>query len=107
MLGKVSIAYFLLNLPDTIQLKNGSQLINQYDATRGLLLRESVTLHDPMSVPLTKVCTYSYDADVMSLEKELYMDNCEYTLQQRGSETVIWSSRFNNNEGYTLEAGIS
>jgi RHS repeat-associated protein len=83
-----------------------NQLINQYDATGGLLLRESITLHSPMSVPLTNVCTYSYDADVMSLEKELYMDNCEYTLQQRGSETVIWSSRFNNNEGYALEAGM-
>jgi hypothetical protein len=89
-------------LPDTIQFKNGNQLINQYDATGGLLLRESVTLHSPMSVPLTNVCTYSYDADVMSLEKELYIDNCEYTLQQRGSETIIWNSRFNNNEAFLL-----
>jgi len=102
----VAIRYNLLNLPDTIQFKNGNQLINQYDAAGCLLQRESVALHSPMSVPLTNVCTYNYDADVMSLEKELYMDNCEYTLQKRGLETIIRSSRYNNNEGYTLESGM-
>ncbi len=57
----ISIRYNLLNLPDTIQFKNGNQIINRYAAEGSKLRSDYFTLVTPVVVPLGNVCKWNYE----------------------------------------------
>jgi RHS repeat-associated protein len=98
----VTIRYNLLNLPDTIQFKNGRQIINRYDATGQKLSTMYVTPIYPLSAPLTAGATISTDNGSFRRYGTLYNANVEYTLAYNGNRTI---ARIHNAEGYTDTSG--
>ena len=99
----VTIRYNLLNLPDTIQFKNGRQIINRYDATGQKLSTMYVTPIYPLSAPLTAGATISTDNSSFRRYGTLYNANVEYTLAYNGNRTI---ARIHNAEGYALPSNI-
>jgi len=99
----VTIRYNLLNLPDTIQFKNGRQIINRYDATGQKLSTMYVTPIYPLSAPLTAGATISTDNSSFRRYGTLYNANVEYTLAYNGNRTL---ARIHNAEGYALPSNI-
>ena len=99
----VTIRYNLLNLPDTIQFKNGRQIINRYDATGQKLSTMYVTPIYPLSAPLTAGATISTDNSSFRRYGTLYNANMEYTLAYNGNRTLV---RIHNAEGYALPSNV-
>jgi len=99
----VTIRYNLLNLPDTIQFKNGRQIINRYDATGQKLSTMYVTPIYPLSAPLTAGATIGTDNSSFRRYGTLYNANVEYTLAYNGNRTL---ARIHNTEGYALPSNV-
>ncbi len=80
----LTIRYNLLNLPDTIQFKNGNQIINQYDAAGRKLSTRYYTILIPEYVPLINTLTpgktikLAYNMDIIDETGTFYVDNVEY-----------------------------
>ena len=98
----VSIRFNLLNLSDTIQFKNGNQIINRYAADGSKLRTDYFTLVTPLTVPITagKVNKLGYEVDVINQDTRMFADNFEYTLWKDPDMDAISLSRINNSEGY-------
>jgi len=78
----VTIRYNLLNLPDTIQFRNGNQIVHRYDASGRRLSTRYVTIYFQLAQPLNQgevvsgidVC---YE-DNVSIVGNDYVENIEY-----------------------------
>jgi len=96
----VTIQYNILNLPDTIQFKNGNQIINKYDAS-GQKLRTDYFTRITAITPIDpgKICAWTYTANEVDQTGTAYVDNKEYTFT--GSQSGIFTlKRIHNAEGY-------
>ncbi len=96
----VSIRYNLLNLPDTIQFKNGNQIINRYAADGSKLRTDYFTLATPVVVPIGNVCKWEFQVDVVNQDTRMFVDNFEYTLWKDPDMDAISLTRIGNSEGY-------
>jgi len=79
---------FLLNLPDTIQFRNGNQIVNKYDAGGRKLASLHYTLLYTLPAPLTEgeVLQLYYDMDFVDETGTFHVDNIEY--EYNGKEFV-------------------
>ncbi|NLI71925.1 MAG: RHS repeat-associated core domain-containing protein [Bacteroidales bacterium] len=88
-------------MPDTIQFKNGNQIINKYDAGGKKLASEYRTLLTPLSVPLIngEILSSAYMGDI-KYNSTCFVDNYEYkyTSYQPANDLV----RIYNSEGYVM-----
>jgi hypothetical protein len=65
-------------LPDTIQFRNGNQIVNKYDAGGRKLKTEYFTLYTPIEVPMMGVYNWNNRWDVLDTwEVQAYVDNFE------------------------------
>ena len=97
----VTIRYNLLNLPDTIQFKNGSQIINTYDAGGGKLRTAYKTSLVSANVPLGDI--YIGSATQFRNDGEVvYIDNFEYAalLNAQGGLRYYQLDKTHHAEGY-------
>ncbi|NMC98799.1 MAG: hypothetical protein GYA62_03640 [Bacteroidales bacterium] len=101
----VTIRYNLLNLPDTIQFKNGNQIINQYDAAGRKLNTRYYTILVPEYVPLINTLTpgktikLAYNMDIIDETGTFYVENVEYKFN--GCDPGIYLlDKVHNPEGY-------
>ena len=101
----VTIRYNLLNLPDTIQFKNGNQIINQYDAAGRKLNTRYYTILVPEYVPLMNTLTpgktikLAYNMDIIDETGTFYVENVEYKFN--GCDPGIYLlDKVHNLEGY-------
>ncbi len=95
----VTIRYNLLNLPDTIQFKNGHRITNIYSADGRKLKTEYITLITALNAPITEGTVYNYPFGDLSESASCYIDNLEYasTTNRSGSSYL---SKIHNPEGY-------
>ena len=105
-----TIRYNLLNLPDTIQFKNGHQIINKYDASGKKLSTRYYTVLVTAQVPLVSTLTpgktikLQYDMDIIDETGTFYVDNFEYGFN--GCDPGwYWVERIYNPEGYFKDRG--
>ncbi|MDD2797225.1 MAG: DUF6443 domain-containing protein [Bacteroidales bacterium] len=104
----VTIRYNILNLPDTIQFKNGNQITNKYDASGRKLKTDYFTMEVPLSNPMTpgSVGNWAWTWDVIDETGTDYIDNFEYTTY--GSSPYQHDlSRVGNAEGYYSPSGTA
>jgi len=97
----VTIKYNLLNLPDTIQFRNGSQIINRYDAAGRKTLaryieRRSATLA-PISLNPGEV--YVFASGDATEKRVYYGDNIQHHIDVQNPGLDYTS--IHNAEGYT------
>ncbi len=95
----VTIRYNLLNLPDTIQFKNGNRITNIYSADGRKLKTEYITLITALNAPITEGTVYNYPFGDLSESASCYIDNLEYcsSNDRSGSSYLL---RIHNPEGY-------
>ena len=74
----VTVRYNMLNLPDTVQFKNGNQIIHSYDASGRKLSTRNFTLATPIVVPIGETRQWEWDFDVIDETGTFYVDNIEY-----------------------------
>ena len=102
----VTIRYNLLNLPDTVQFKNGSQVINQYDAggrkLKSLYHTPVTAILGPITVSVGDVFNFSSYPDYYT-ESDIvsYVNNKEYKLMEPRHYKYLTLGRIHNAEGYT------
>ncbi len=108
----LTIRYNLLNLPDTIQFKNGNQIINQYDAAGRKLSTRYYTILIPEYVPLINTLTpgktikLAYNMDIIDETGTFYVDNVEYKFN--GCDPGFYMlDRVHNSEGYVENLSAS
>lgn len=106
--GIVTIKYNLLNLPSLVQFKNGSQILNKYDASGLKLSSEYYNCINQTLEPLERNQVYDWTATPWFMEKSstLYIDNIEYKTENSDWVTPILS-RISNSEGYVDNLNIS
>jgi len=97
----VTIRYNILNLPDTVQFKNGNQIINRYAADGRKLGTEYFTRLTSLAVPLTtgQVIKQIYTINVVNQNGTAYIDNKEYNTFN-GNSSLTALQRIYNTEGY-------
>ena len=91
----------ILNLPDTVQFKNGNQIINRYAADGRKLGTEYFTQLVALAAPVVQgtVINQTYTANVVDQNGTVYIDNKEYnTFKGNSALTVL--QRIYNAEGY-------
>ncbi len=96
----VAFRYNVLNLPDTIQFRNGNQIRNLYDASGKKLGTEYFTQLTNIT-PLAdgQIVAQSYLAGAVDQDGTAYIGNFEYkTLNGNASLTAL--TRIYNDEGY-------
>ena len=97
----VTIRYNLLNLPDTVQFKNGNQIINTYDVSgRKLRTAYKISLISA-NIPLGDI--YSGNATQFRNDGEVvYINNFEYTalLNAQGGLRYYQLDKTHHAEGY-------
>lgn len=108
----VCIRYNILNLPDTVQFKNGHQIINKYDASGKKLSDEYYTLLYGVQVPIAvgKVLNIknSYGPDEVDLIKKHYVDNFTYNWHIMNQSSVEYDlEKVYNTEGYVDNISLS
>lgn len=98
----VTIRYNLLNLPDMIQFKNGSQIVNRYDALGRKLETRFVTFVGDISVPVGEVSSWLHGVAILLKENVTqYCGDYEYTYSQANNIMEKPSlSKIHNTEGY-------
>jgi len=99
----VTIRYNILNLPDTIQFKNGNQIFNRYAADGRKLSTTYVTRKLALANPIDTSAVYKwvYDRNQMSVTGTTYIGNVEYsTSQTSATATSCNLQRVHNEEGY-------
>ena|GEM_PF-2104024 len=97
----VTIRYNLLNLPDTIQFKNGNQIRNFYDAGGQKLRTEYSTLRTPVVVPIGSVGSPGNPNDCNDfLNGTEYNGNIEYAFSNDGGDYQFDLDKIYNDEGY-------
>ncbi len=99
----VTIKYNLLNLPDTIQFKNGNQIINTYAADGRKLKTSSFTLMNPVVTPISQgnvLRNLKYECDVINEDIQLYHDNYDYNLTRDIDQDYAGLTRLKTPEGY-------
>lgn len=103
----VTIRYNILNLPDTIQFKNGNQIINRYSADGRKLGTEYYTCLVPLSTPVAEGTTIrqTYTPKVVDQNGTVCIENKEYSTS-KGIYTNTVLSRVNNHEGFVTFLGI-
>ncbi|WP_321439182.1 DUF6443 domain-containing protein [uncultured Bacteroides sp.] len=78
----VTIKYNLLNLPDTVQFKNGNQIVNLYDVSGNKLGDEYYTILHGVQVPISAGQILNikniYGPDEVDVIKKFYVDNITY-----------------------------
>ena len=99
----VTIRYNLLNLPDTIQFKNGNQIINKYGATGKKLETKYFTRLLPLAMPLSvgETRQWTYELDIIDLHGTSYVDNIEYDIDGTNYGDYMLN-RVHNPEGYVM-----
>ena len=95
----VTVRYNILNLPDTVQLKNGNQIISSYDASGRRLSTRNFTLATPVVVPIGETRKWEYDLDVIDETGTFYVDNIEYDFNGCDPGVYMLGKVFNP-EGY-------
>ena len=94
-----AIKYNLLNLPEIIQFKNGSQIKNYYDASGLKLKTEYYTRRTNLPIPLIEgeLLDFNYTPDDFVFSGSAYVSNVEYKI----------SKVFNSNYGGFYQDKIS
>ena len=89
----------MLNLPDTIQFKNGNQISNKYDASGRKLSTEYFTLLYTITTPIAEgvIMQWSYNPMLMDKAITNYIDNKEYDSK---NDLGGVPNRVYNPEGY-------
>jgi len=102
----VTIRYNLLNLPDTIQFKNGNQIINRYAADGRKLGTEYFTRITALAAPISEnaVCNWVYDRTNIDQSGKVYIDNKEYNTSY-GIPANAYLAKVFNPEGYSTSIG--
>ncbi|MEA4935443.1 MAG: DUF6443 domain-containing protein [Paludibacter sp.] len=111
----VAIKYNLLNLPDTVQFKNGSQIINRYSADGRKLGTRYVTVTSGLYQPLNPGEVLHgleiHENGDVTIHGTDYVGNIEYgTDRCWGCHTTgepvdtRWLDRVHNEEGYAINA---
>ena len=95
----VTVRYNMLNLPDTVQFKNGNQIISSYDASGRKLSTRNFTLATPVVVPIGETRKWEYDLDVIDETGTFYVDNIEYDFNGCDPGVYMLGKVFNP-EGY-------
>ena len=95
----VTVRYNILNLPDTVQFKNGNQIISSYDASGRRLSTRNFTLTTPVVVPIGETRKWEYDLDVIDETGTFYVDNIEYDFNGCDPGVYMLGKVFNP-EGY-------
>jgi len=95
------IRYNLLNLPDTIQFKNGNQIRNSYDAGGQKLRTEYSILETPVVIPVGNIGNPgnpNNSRDIISGTE--YDGNIEYSFSNDGGDYQFDLDKIYNDEGY-------
>ena len=95
----VTVRYNILNLPDTVQFKNGNQIISSYDASGRRLSTRNFTLATPVVVPIGETRKWEWDFDVIDETGTFYVDNIEYDFNGCDPGVYMLGKVFNP-EGY-------
>ncbi|MDP3445346.1 MAG: hypothetical protein Q8T08_21005, partial [Ignavibacteria bacterium] len=92
-------------MPDTIQFKDGHQIINLYDASGRKLSTRNYTILIRSEVPMVnslqqgQVLDLNYNMDIIDETGTFYVDNIEYDFN--GCDTGVYMLRnVYNTEGY-------
>lgn len=96
----VAIRYNILNLPDTIQFKNGYQILNSYTADGRKIGTEYFTNVSGVNMPVTGQVIKAFPANCFSQKGTAYIDNKEYNTLN-GNSALTSLQRIYNAEGYT------
>jgi RHS repeat-associated protein len=97
----VTIRYNLLNLPDTIQFKNGNQIRNLYDASGKKLRAEYSTLGSQIVIPVGSIGSPGNPNNCNDyLEGIDYLDNIEYIFSNDCGDYQLDLDKIYNSEGY-------
>lgn len=100
-----AIRYNLLNLPDTVQFKNGHMIINKYDASGKKLMKTIVTSRSTVIVPVnTTLKPNFYD---FYWSGTAYCGNIEYSVAYSHYGNTYYPSKSYNTEGYTTLMGTA
>lgn len=101
----VTIRYNFLNLPDTVQFRNGNQIINHYAADGRKLCTRYFTLNYPVVVPMGETREWQFEDMVVDEAITYYVDNYEYALYRDPDPStrtdVLTLTRLHNTEGYS------
>jgi len=95
----VTIRYNILNLPDTIQFKNGYQILNSYTAAGQKIGTEYFTNVSGVTMPVTGQVIKTFPTNCFSQNGTAYIDNKEYNTLN-GSSSLTNLQRIYNIEGY-------
>jgi len=95
----VTIRYNILNLPDTVQFKNGNQIINRYTADGSKLSTIYFTRVTAITSPIIpgKVCNWTHTPGIVIKSGMDIVTNLEYSL----SGNTRYFSKVLNSEGYS------
>jgi len=97
----VTIRYNLLNLPDTIQFKNGNQIRNFYDASGKKLRTEFSTLGSQVVIPVGSIGSPGSPNDCYdNLSGTDYVNNVEYVFSNDCGDYQFDLDKIYNSEGY-------
>ncbi len=99
----VAIRYNLLNLPDTIQFCNGSQIVNRYLADGTKVLTEYHTVSTDAIIPIGTICQTN-TLPGLAVTKKRFGSNVDYGVDSNGSTTL---TRIYNPAGYYNGYGSS
>ncbi len=104
----VTIKYNLLNLPDTIQFRNGNQIVNRYDAGGRKLASLHYTLLYTLPAPLAEgeVLQLYYDMDFVDETGTFHVDNIEYDFNGCDPGWYLLRNVYNT-EGYTNKFNVT
>ncbi len=112
----LTIRYNVLNLPDTIQFRNGNQIVNSYDASGRKLAARNFTNIVALSQPLNEgeVIKHVVDASesvyissVHNIGNVEYNSLTTYNFSTASATESIQFSKLYNSEGYVAESSTN